>query len=244
MLWLKKTDGAGEEVIALKKRWWIVLLAVLLLAAAAFFAWALGCYHADAAALAALASDTVSVEETDFGWRFDGPAEDAVLVFYPGGNVDETAYAPLLHRAAEGCMDVCLVKMPFHLAFFGADRADAILARYDYEKRYIGGHSLGGAVAALYAAGHELDGVILLAAYPTKDVDEPMLIVYGSEDGVLNRARVGEAPRYGAVDEVVIEGGNHAGFGNYGAQKGDGFAAIGAEEQQKETVEAIAAWLG
>jgi hypothetical protein len=37
--------------------------------------------------------------------------------------------------------------------------------------------------------------------------------------------------------EVCIEGGNHAQFGSYGAQKGDGTAAIPAEEQWARTVE-------
>jgi len=37
--------------------------------------------------------------------------------------------------------------------------------------------------------------------------------------------------------EVCIEGGNHAQFGSYGTQKGDGTAAIPAEEQWARTVE-------
>ena len=226
-----------------KKRWWIIPLAVLLLAVIALLGSAFIYYHANEIALKALESDNVIVEETDFGCRFDGPSDDAVFVFYSGANVDEAAYAPLLHSVADSCMDVCLVKMPFHLAIFGMNKADSIIAQYDYEKWYIGGHSLGGAVAANYAADHDLDGVILFAAYPTKDVDEPMLILYGSEDGVLNMARVKKASQYGTVDELVIEGGNHAGFGNYGEQKGDGISTISEEEQQKEAVEAITAWL-
>jgi len=43
---------------------------------------------------------------------------------------------------------------------------------------------------------------------------------------------------------VVIQGGNHAQFGNYGKQKGDPDATITAEEQQNITVKAVADFLG
>ena len=220
---------------------WLLTAPALLLAA--FLIYAAGYYRAGGAALAALASDDVAVEKTDYGWLFDGPAEDAVLVFYPGGKVEETAYAPLLHDLARRGADVCLVKMPFRLAVFGRNAADGVLARFDCARRYVGGHSLGGAMAASYAAERELDGVILLAAYPTAPLDEPMLLLCGSEDGVVNRARVAAAGQFGEVREIVIEGGNHAGFGDYGPQKGDGPAAVTPEEQRRLAAESIAAWL-
>ena len=64
-----------------------------------------------------------------------------------------------------------------------------------------------------------------------------LLSVRGSEDGVLDLSRVAEGARYAPRDcrEYVIEGGNHAGFGNYGAQRGDGIAAVSPEEQQRQT---------
>ena len=227
----------------MKKTWWILALVLLLLTAAAFFAYTAAYYPAGEEGLRALTSDSVIVEETDFGWLFDGPSEDTALIFYPGAKVDEVAYAPLLHGLAETSMDVCLVKMPFHLAFFGANKAEALMARYDYANWYIGGHSLGGVMAVSYAADHDLRGIVLLASYPTKAVDEPILLIYGTEDGVLNRERVAEASHYGSVKECVIEGGNHASFGDYGPQAGDKTAAISAQEQQTQTLAAIAAWL-
>ena len=39
--------------------------------------------------------------------------------------------------------------------------------------------------------------------------------------------------------EICIEGGNHAWFGNYGQQEGDGTASITREEQQKQVVDAV-----
>ena len=142
-------------------------------------------------------------------------------------------------------MDVCLVNMPFHLAIFGLNKATDVMDRYAYGNWYIGGHSLGGAMAAEYAASHRdrLDGVILLAAYPTKALDSGLLEVsiYGSEDEVLNMEKVFAARSCAppAYAEYEIEGGNHAQFGSYGAQRGDGAAAISADEQRRRTTQLI-----
>ena len=119
------------------------------------------------------------------------------------------------------------------------------MEEYSYEHWYIGGHSLGGAVAAIYASGHadQLDGVILLAAYSTHPLDEKLgvLLIYGSKDQVLDREKYEECLENlpGTVEEIVIQGGNHAQFGSYGEQKGDGRAMISPEEQIRETVRAI-----
>ena len=212
----------------------------------AFLAYTEQYYHPEESAYAALQSDeSVIVAQKEYGWHFDGPSDTDALIFYPGGKVEETAYAPLLHRLAEQGMDVCLVQMPFRLAVFGANKADQVMKQHDYEHWYIGGHSLGGAMAASYAATHssQLSGVFMLAAYPTRALDEntKALIIYGSEDGVLNMARLEEAKRYlpSSGEIYAIEGGNHAQFGNYGRQAGDGNAAISSQEQQQRTAEWI-----
>ena len=203
-------------------------------------------YHAEESALSALKSDeSVTITQREYGWFFDGPSETDALIFYPGGKVEETAYAPLLRRLAEQGMDICLVRMPFRLAVFGVNKADQVMAQHDYEHWYIGGHSLGGAMAADYASTHsaKLSGVFMLAAYPAKPLAENMkaLVIYGSEDGVINMSKlekaIRELPDSGEVH--VIEGGNHAQFGNYGMQAGDGHAAISSEEQQQRTAEWI-----
>ena len=84
-----------------------------------------------------------------------------------------------------------------------------------------------------------MDGIVLLASYPVDDLDTDVLLIYGSEDTVVNRERIREASGLvrGIYSEVLIEGGNHAQFGNYGAQKGDGMARISAEEQQTQAIE-------
>ena len=221
----------------------LLLLAALVLV---FFVYTGDYYRADETALAALTSDdAVTVSRTSYGWFFDGPSEDAALVFYPGGKVEETAYAPLLHRLAAEGMDACLVKMPFRLAVFGVNRADDVMRAHACSRWYVGGHSLGGAMAASYAASHggSLSGLILCAAYPTKalDADLTEISIFGSEDGVLNREKTAAGRAYAPEDfhELVIPGGNHAQFGDYGPQEGDGEASISPERQQGDAVEFI-----
>lgn len=227
------------------KKCLIGLLAVIVLFGVIFCLYVSDYYRADPTAIPALKSDHVQVKETEFGWFLDGPSEDTALIFYPGAKVEETAYAPLLHQLAEKGVDVCLLKMPCRLAFLGTDKAGHVMRTYDYTHWYVGGHSLGGAVAAFFAARHgqELDGVILLAAYPTEKLDEELteISLYGTEDLILNRKRTEEGKAFAPKTfvEHVISGGNHAQFGNYGIQKGDGKAEISADEQQKETVEII-----
>ena len=234
-----------------KKLKWMIPVFLVLVMISVFIIYTGTYYHADSAAAAALETDdSVTVSETGYGWLFDGPSEEDVLVFYPGAKVEETAYAPLMHLLAEKGLDVCLVKMPFRLAFFDTDRADDALEGTVYTNVYVGGHSLGGAMAAVYAAGNgeKLTGLILLAAYPTKDLDDDMklLSIYGSEDGVLNMEKVQEGRIYAPdiYSEQVIEGGNHAQFGNYGIQKGDGDAEITPEEQQEKTADLIIRMVG
>lgn len=210
----------------------------------AFLLWSSVYYTADISAESAMLSDDiVKVEKTETGWLFDGPSDETALIFYPGAKVDEKAYSPMLRKIAEEDMDVYLVKMPLHLAFFGINKAGEIIDNSAYEQYYMAGHSLGGAMAADYAAEHEsdIDGIILFGAYPTKVTYLDTLLIYGSEDGVLNRKRVENASSLvsGRLRELVIDGGNHAQFGNYGEQSGDGKAGISVQDQQAQAVEAV-----
>ncbi len=206
-----------------------------------------GYYHADEDVQEyLLTKDSVLVKEMPDGLYLDGPGDETALIFYPGAKVEYTAYLPLLSELADQGIDCFLIKMPCNLAFFGQNKAKKIMDSYEYDHWYLSGHSLGGAMAASYASGHleSLNGLVLLAAYPTKSLKSDsfsVLSLYGSEDGVLNMEKMEEGKAYMPVDyaEVCIEGGNHAQFGNYGEQKGDHAADISREEQQAQTVEAI-----
>lgn len=203
-------------------------------------------YHAKDVDTYLESSAQVKVKEIKEGYFFDGKGTDAALIFYPGAKVEASAYAPLLNRLAAEGVDCFLVEMPGNLAIFGANKAEKIQEKYDYPKWYMAGHSLGGAMAANYTAGHEkqLSGLVLLAAYSTKDIsdaDFPVIALYGEKDGVLNRETFEEDKKNLPKDAVIYEisGGNHALFGSYGAQDGDGKATISGKEQREQTVEVI-----
>ena len=105
--------------------------------------------------------------------------------------MEHTAYAPLMKELAEKDILCVLVKMPFHLAVFDINAADGIREQFpEIKSWYIGGHSLGGSMAASYVSKHteDFEGLVLLAAYSTEDLSDSglkVLSVYGSEDGVL-----------------------------------------------------------
>jgi dienelactone hydrolase len=180
----------------------------------------------------------------------DASAEHA-LVFYPGAKVEFSAYSPLMRGLAEEGFLCIVVRMPFNFAFFDVDAASNIMEQYpDIAHWWIGGHSLGGAMAAQYAANHsqELEGLLLLGSYSASDLTHTELSVcsiYGSEDLIINMDSLesGRALMPDSYAEYMIAGGNHAGFGNYGKQKGDGQAMISTEEQWRITVQITAEWL-
>ena len=237
------------------RNWLIGLAVVIVIAAGSFFWYVSDYYKATAAAIKALQSDgSVTITETDDAITFAPNGEDPEegVIFYPGGKVETEAYAPLLRRLAEADLLVVIVKMPFHLAVFDADAAEAIMAQENgVEDWYLAGHSLGGVMASSFAADQsdEVAGLIFLASYPSGDLTDapfPVLSIYGSEDEVLNRESYAEAQGKLPDDytEIVLDGGNHGQFGDYGPQEGDGTASFSADQQQQQTVEAITAFIG
>ena len=241
----------------MKKRTRIILsvcLAVLLVIGGGSYAYVSDYYHADETALEAMAYLTGSVQAEQDGDVIWFVPEDptAGLIFYPGGKVEYTAYAPLLRACAENGILCALVRMPGNLAVLDANAADGLQQEHlEVTTWYIAGHSLGGAMASNYAAAHseDFDGLILLAAYSTKDLTGTtlrVLSVYGSEDGVMNRESYekNRANLPADTTEVVLDGGCHAQFGSYGPQDGDGVPTISGEEQVRQTTEAITAFIG
>ena len=169
----------------------------------------------------------------------------AGLVFYPGARIEYTAYEPLLNACAEEGIVCIVIEMPQNLAFFGINEGvDATKHFPEVEIWYIGGHSLGGTMAAFCASDNEdlFSGVILLASYSTKDISNlEVLSVYGTNDKILNTQNYNNNKDNlpNNLVEHVIDGGNHAYFGMYGKQDGDGKATISNAEQINEAAQEI-----
>ena len=219
------------------KRMIISVLSVIVLLAGAFFIYVSDYYKADDFALQTTKSAEIKTEGNLTILSPAFPSEKGII-FYPGAKVEETAYLPLLEKLRQNGITCVLVKMPFRLAFFNSDAADDIFQKLPEIKQwYIAGHSLGGAMASSYASKHpdKLNGVILLGAYIYGDIPiEKTVTIYGSEDTVLDKSKIDYTENV-----FVIEGGNHAQFGNYGKQKGDGNAAITTDKQQEKAAETI-----
>ena len=211
---------------------------------------------AEAALLAMESDDQVLYSTNGDGWLIFTPQENEPnvgFIFYPGGNVDPRAYASLAHQIASVGHQVIIPPMPFDLAVFAPNRAAEVIMAYPgIDIWAVGGHSLGGAMAAAYAADHtdQVSGLILWASYPadTNDLsisDLRVLSVYGTLDGVASQDEIESSRARLPANTiwVAIEGGNHAQFGDYGEQTGDNPAELSATEQQAVITTETAAFL-
>jgi dienelactone hydrolase len=232
------------------KRWWWLLPLVLLLVVVGFVIWASAAAPPMPEALAALQSDDQVQVQTE-PWLIFRPTDgqpEAGLILYPGARVDPRAYAPAAHAlAAEGYL-VVIPPMPLNLAVFAPDRAQEVMAAFPEIDRWaVGGHSLGGAMAARFAYQNPdaVEGLALWAAYPASadDLSGHSLAVTsisGTRDGLSTEDKIAASRALLPPDTtwVPIEGGNHAQFGWYGPQRGDGAATISREQQQEQIVAA------
>ena len=194
-------------------------------------------------------TDRVQVTAGNYAWfqPVEKPAQIG-FIFYPGGRVDYRSYAPLAARLAEKGWPSAIIPMPLNLAVFGTDKAAEVIKGHPEVTRWvIAGHSLGGTMASQFAGRNpdSISGIVFLASYPADaklaSSSLPALAIFGENDGlVTTEDREKFRPRFPASTEwLVIEGGNHAGFGWYGKQEEDKPADISVEEQTLQVVQAI-----
>ena len=228
----------------------IISLALLAVLACAFFIYVGIYYEAEWDLIDEIEYTGYTQKEIDSGTLAFVPnvAYNSGVVFYPGGKVERDAYIPLMRAIASKGVLCILVDMPFNLAVFDISRADGVRDSFDkVESWYMAGHSLGGSMACSYVADNldSFKGVVLLASYSTEDLSQTklsVLSIYGSEDLVLNKESYAQNKQNLPKDftELIIEGGNHAYFGTYGSQSGDGEAKITNREQIEITANKIA----
>ena len=228
--------------------------ALLTVLFAACFLYLKDYYHADVIAVSAFHEEAEGEERVltkgDISYISDGT--NNCLILYPGAKVEHTAYIPLMRLISSEGVACVICNMPFHLALFRTHAADSVREAFPEIKHwYIAGHSLGGVVASMEMKKHPgvYDGLILLGAYANEDLSDAstrVLLIRGSEDGVLNTDKYEAAKANLPADstEIVLDGGCHAYFGMYGPQKGDGTPRITNEEQIRITAEIIAGWIG
>ena len=236
----------------MRKGWRIALLiaSLIIVMAAGFVLWGETPAQPMPEALAALQSDA-QVTVTLGQWLVFTPATSQPttgFIIYPGGRVDYRAYAPAAHQiAAQGYL-VVIARMPLNLAVLGVNTAQEVQSAYPQIQHWaIGGHSLGGAMAATYAKTHPgaVQGLALWAAYPASSADLSqttlrVVSIFGSLDGLATSEKIDASRPLLPADTtwVNISGGNHAQFGWYGKQAGDNPASISRSEQQAQVVAA------
>lgn len=238
-------------------RWWLLLLVPVLLGGG-FVVWAQSTASPMPEAQLAMeaSSDTDGVLVTTgsrLTFRPLTKEPSAGLIFYPGARVRPEAYAPAARNmAAEGYL-VVIVPMPLHLALFAPDRAASVISSHPEVKDWaVGGHSLGGTMAARFAHRNPtaVTGLVHWASYPanTDDLSQRDLAVtsiYGSRDGLATPDKINASRPLLPPDTawVMVEGGNHAQFGWYGPQRGDEEPTISRHAQQREVTAAMLAFL-
>jgi pimeloyl-ACP methyl ester carboxylesterase len=169
------------------------------------------------------------------------------VIFYPGGRCESSAYVPVLRPLAATGNMVVIPNMPLRLAVLDANRASKIMAAYPDIKRWIiGGHSMGGAMAAAYVYKHPntVKGLFFTASYPSgmhamPDSKLPVAMIYGTHDFITRKSefeasheRLPQHTRF-----VAIEGGDHYQFGSFGNVEVT--ATITRDEQQRQTIAAL-----
>ena len=224
-------------------------VSIIVVAVLGMLVWAeTGTYPARTVALSALES-TDGVTVTQGKWIAFTPAEkvETGLIFYPGGLVEPTAYAPVLHRIAEGGVLVVITPMPLNLAILNTGAANAVIDDYPHISTWIlAGHSLGGASAAMFADNNptRIDALALWDSYPPNSADLSdntlsVVSIFGTTNGRPNTENFNDKKHLLPANTlfVGIEGANHAQFGDYGPQKGDVVASISLAEQHERVAE-------
>ncbi len=231
-------------------RWTAWVLAVVVLLGVVFLVYAnIVMQGTRSAALQVWRDDRVAVRDAGDSVVMTptGSGDGTGIVFIPGAKVDPYAYMATFRQVVADGTTVVITKPTLHLAFFDTRPLSTFEAHVPGVRTWaVGGHSLGGVRACQLA--QDADGLLLLGSYCANDLsrtDVDVLSVSGSRDGLSTPAKVAAArdrlPSSAVTTEV--QGANHADFGAYGDQPGDGTATISRADARAQISAAVEDWV-
>ena len=232
-------------------KWLLLIFAIVIVGIVFFgFQWATFARPPLPEAVEALDGDDL-VSVTQEPWLTFSPTQATPttgFIFYPGGRIDPRGYAHLMSAIAEQGYLAVLPEMPFNIAAFRPNTADEIIAAYPHIERWvIGGHSVGGTMAAQYTDEHPeaIAGLAIWASYPAdntdvSDLDIPVVSIYGSRELRVNDSSIAERKHLLPADThyLRIEGGDHHQFGSYEINPEDHLATTSRASQQEQILQA------
>ncbi|MEO3941042.1 alpha/beta hydrolase [Paenarthrobacter nicotinovorans] len=241
--------------VSLKRSAWRAVGAwagrVAVLALVAMLVWLNPFAYQPPAAAGAAAGVSMAEEPTAIVLAPEGGQATKGLVFYPGARVEARAYVDILKPAADAGVLVVILKTPLNLSLLDGNQARGAMAAHPEISTWtVGGHSLGGVSASSFALGNQdVDGLLLYASYPLDSMRDraglKVLSISGSKDGLSTPEKINASRELLPLDSTFVEvqGGNHAFFGSYGPQPGDGDPSVDREDAQGQISAATVAFL-
>ena len=168
------------------------------------------------------------------------------LLYFPGAKVDPYSYLYPFLEVAAGGVTVVIVEPALNMALFDTrDFATLTGSHPAIQDWAIAGHSLGGVRACMLANDPQVHTLLLFASFCAEDLTTAnleVIQVLGDADGLIDEVTRLEAQSLlpvGRYLTITIPGANHASFGTYGPQPGDGESSLTDAQMQEITTEVM-----
>lgn len=248
------TAASRPTAVSRRRRVLAIIIAAFVVAITGLLAWAASPMTAESGPLAAVRADAdITYSETADGVVL-APADPngTGLVYIAGARVEPAAYASKLSGLVDAGVTVVIARPTLNFAIFDTRPLTAFEALAPgIDRWFVGGHSLGGVKACLYAADDPdaVAGLILFGSYCSADIsdtDLPVLTIEGTEDGLSTPEKIADAADLlpASAELVTLEGAAHAQFGDYGAQPGDGTPTATDDDVRAALTEALISFTG
>lgn len=230
----------------------VIVAAVLTAVIAGFLAYAGTPMMAEEGPLAH-AERTVALTETADGVLL-APSDPTGqgLVFISGARVDPAAYADKLSGVVASGITVVIARPTLNFAILDQRPLTTWEGLAPGVQHWaVGGHSLGGVRACMYAAdpANAVTALVLFGSYCSVDLSDtglPVLSLSGENDELSTPAKIADAAHLLPADAVFVEipRASHAQFGDYGIQPGDGPQDADDADVRAAITDAVVALLG